>query len=263
MSSQNVVVVVVVALSTSLSTSLSNSLDLSLASPHNTPTTAISKNREYSDLKQLVDKAGLASELGPSFSGSVLAPVKMISFVLSFFSFNSFLALTHNSLFSFSPLFSYQNRAHQNNAAFDQVARAGGPKVSDFLNGSPQDLKKLLFFHLLQQKVQPSDLALDKTLQTRLPGALLKVVPAPGGGVAIAPASYNGAAAGPGGPGSVLILFFSFFFSFFVFGARGDDRKRKLIFSLSRSLSLSSPPLPPHKQRSPPATPRFCRSTRS
>jgi len=101
-SPQNVAVVVVAR-------PLNLSLDLSLAlsTPQPLSTTAISKNREYSDLKQLVDKAGLASELGPSFSGSVLAPVKIFFFVrfLSFFlSFNSFLALTHTTHFSLSSL---------------------------------------------------------------------------------------------------------------------------------------------------------------
>jgi uncharacterized surface protein with fasciclin (FAS1) repeats len=154
----------------SLSLSQTLLLPLSLPPPHPpppptppTPTTALSKNREYSDLKQLVDKAGLAGELGPSFSGTVLAP---------------------------------------NNAAFDAVARAGGPKVSDFLGGSPADLKKLLLFHVLSEKLTPSELTPDMTLETRLPGARLALVAAPGGkgGVQIKPASYNGAPAGPAGP---------------------------------------------------------------
>lgn len=39
---------------------------------------AISKNPQYSDLKQLVDKAGLASTLGPDFSGTLFAPVSFL-----------------------------------------------------------------------------------------------------------------------------------------------------------------------------------------
>ena len=37
---------------------------------------AISKNSQYSDLKQLIDKTGLSSALGPDFSGTVFVPVR-------------------------------------------------------------------------------------------------------------------------------------------------------------------------------------------
>ena len=122
---------------------------------------ALSKNREYSDLKQLVDNAGLASELGPGFSGTLFAP---------------------------------------SNAAFDEVARAGGPKLSDFLS-SANDLKKLVLFHVVQQKLTPGELTPGKILETKLPGAKLEVVQTgEQGGVEVKPASYNAAAAGPAGP---------------------------------------------------------------
>ena len=126
---------------------------------------AISSNKEYSDLKKLVDRAELAKELGAGFSGTLFAP---------------------------------------SNAAFDAVARAGGPKVSDFLDGSPSDLKKLVLFHVAQQKLTAADLTKGKTIETKLPGAKLQVVspPAAGGkvaGVEIKPASYSGKAAGPSG----------------------------------------------------------------
>lgn len=52
---------------------------------------AISKDGQYSDLKRLVDRAGLAAALGPGFSGTFFAPT---------------------------------------NRAFDDLARAGGPTVS-------------------------------------------------------------------------------------------------------------------------------------
>ena len=125
--------------------------------------------------------------------------------------------------------------------------------MSDFINGSPSDLKKLLFFHILQQKVSPGDLSIDKSLPTRLPGALVKVVPAPGGGVAIAPASYNGAAAGPGGPGLFPLVFVSplrllFFSSVSGARARGGDGRKNTHFSRSLPLSPSLlSPLAPNR----------------
>ena len=128
--------------------------------------------------------------------------------------------------------------------------------MSDFINGSPSDLKKLQVFHILQQKVSPGDLSIDKSLPTRLPGALVKVVPAPGGGVAIAPASYNGAAAGPGGPGLFDCFGFRLFsfrlFFFFCSPRRAAHAPaaatvaKTLTFpALFLSLPLYSPPSPP------------------
>jgi len=95
----------------------------------------------------------------------------------------------------------------QNNAAFDAVARAGGPKVSDFLSGPQNDLKKLLLFHVAEQKLTPEELTQYKIIQTKLPGAKLKVVQAAqqaSGGeeprsAEIQPASYDGKAAGQAG----------------------------------------------------------------
>lgn len=52
-----------------------------LSRSQNQNSAAISKNPQYSDLKQLVDKAGLAPALGPNFSGTLFAPVSFLFFL--------------------------------------------------------------------------------------------------------------------------------------------------------------------------------------
>ena len=162
---------------------------------------AISKNSQYSDLKQLVDKAGLASELGPNFSGTVFAP---------------------------------------NNAAFDNLAKEGGPALSTLLNGPSSDLKKLLLFHVAATRYNDATLAPGTTISTQLPGSKVQaVLSRTGKGVDIKPASYAGKIVGPAGPGELFV----FFIYFLVSKKRGrrylDASTEKKTFSLFPSLSLS------------------------
>ena len=117
-----------------------------LFSPPQLPA-AISKNPQYSDLKQLVDKAGLASALGPDFSGTLFAPVS---------SFYSFFFLEEREevderrreKLTSSSLPPNHQTSPQTNAAFDNLAKAGGPSFSSLLNGPTNDLKKILLFHV-------------------------------------------------------------------------------------------------------------------
>ena len=89
------------------------------------------------------------------------------------------------------------------NAAFDNLAKVGGPSMSALLNGPPADLKKLLLFHVSPVKIaQDIELAPGKTIDTSLPGAKLQAVLVPAGkGVNIKPASYAGKLVGPAGAG--------------------------------------------------------------
>jgi len=57
-----------------------------------------------------------------------------------------------------------------------------------------------LQFHVAKQKFYDATLSPYQTIDTGLPGAKLKILPA-GGGLEIAPASYSGRRVGPAGPG--------------------------------------------------------------
>ena len=274
------VVALVVAAANNALRALSTSQPLSLSTPHRNPSpppphphvdTAISKNREYSDLKQLVDKAGLASELGPSFSGTVLAPVIHRLFFRRSFSFFPLplLALTQLLLF-------LRPRVYLKTANPEQRrVRPGRPRRR------PQGLRL--------PRRQPSG-----------PQEAPLLPPPPAEGPAerphrrpVAPHSPAGGPdqgrprarrrrrdraglvqrgrCGPRGTRSVDSFSFFLFRLLFFFLLRAAARpatvakqKNSFFFALSLSLSLSFSVLSPSpQQRSPPATPRFCRSTRS
>ena len=153
----------------------------------------------------------------------------------------------------------------QNNAAFENLAKAGGPSMSALLSGPPSDLKKLLLFHVSPTKVeQDVELAPGKTLDTKLPGAKLQSVLAPEGkGVNIKPSSYAGKSVGPAGAGEQLIFFSS---------SEARPRPRHLegkkaeihaLFSLFSLFSLSSFSLSSNNQQtSTPERPPSSLSTR-
>jgi len=135
----------------------------------------------------------------------------------------------------------------QNNAAFENLAKAGGPSMSALLSGPPSDLKKLLLFHVSPTKVeQDVELAPGKTLVTKLPGAKLQSVLAPEGkGVNIKPSSYAGKSVGPAGAGEQLIFFFFFGSATSTATPRGKKRQKFMLSSLSSLSSLSPLSLSP------------------
>lgn len=132
--------------------------------------------------------------------------------------------------------FFLRTKPTQNNQAFDNLAKAGGPSVSSLLSGPTSDLKKILLFHLSSTKFTDADIPPGKVVNTLLPGASLKAALSPSGrGVEIGPSSYSGKNVGPAGAGE--FFFFLLFFSFF----HRQKKESKTQFSFSLSLLFSFP----------------------